>query len=170
MKPMSAPLVSICVPNLNTRPFLEERFETIFAQTLTDWELLVYDSYSDDGAWEYITSVAEHEPRMRAWQGPREGTPGSWTPCLREARGRYVYIATSDDTMAPDCLEQLVAALEANPGCDVAHCMLRPVDERGELVSDSFDWWSTHAPFAASAGPLLHRPTSGRPPTTACSS
>ena len=44
------PKVSICVPNLNTRPFLPERFDSIFAQTFQDWELLVYDSHSSDSA------------------------------------------------------------------------------------------------------------------------
>ena len=29
---MTGPLVSICLPNLNTRPFLQERMETILAQ------------------------------------------------------------------------------------------------------------------------------------------
>src|ERR1700745_1166859 len=116
------PLVSVCVPNLNTLPFLSERFETIFGQSFQDWELLVYDGYSTDGAWEYINELASREPRMRIWQGPREGTPGSWTPCVREARGKYVYIATSDDNMALDGLEKLVDALEANPECALAHC------------------------------------------------
>ena len=74
----STPRVSICVPNLGTRPFLPERFETIFNQTFTDWELIVYDSYSDDGSWEYIQELAAREPRMRISQGPREGTPDSW--------------------------------------------------------------------------------------------
>lgn len=153
----STPRVSICVPNLNTRPFLPERFATIAAQTFQDWELLVYDSYSEDGAWEYIQQVAAGEPRMRVWQGPREGAPGAWNPCLKEARGEYVYIATSDDTMPPDCLEKLVAALDAHPECDLAHCPLRPIDEEGRDVAVTRDWW-THAAFAESSGPLLHHP------------
>ena len=36
-----SPKVSICVPNLNCRPYLAERFQTIFEQTLQDWEVLV---------------------------------------------------------------------------------------------------------------------------------
>ena len=149
------PVVSVCVPNLNTLPFLPERFETIFAQSFQDWELLVYDGYSDDGAWEYINKLASREPRMRIWQGPRQGTPGSWTPCVREARGKYVYIATSDDNMALDCLEKLVDALEANPECDLTHCALRMFDEKGnELASD---WWPQFSLFARSSGSLLHQ-------------
>jgi glycosyltransferase involved in cell wall biosynthesis len=128
------PRVSICVPNLNTLPFLRERFETIFTQTFTDWELLAYDSYSEDGSWEYIQELSRREPRMHAWQGPREGTPGSWNPCIQRARGEYVYIATSDDGMAPDCIEKMVLALDERPDCDLAHCTLRVVDEKGADV------------------------------------
>lgn len=150
------PKVSICVPNLNTRPFLDERFRSIQAQTLQDWELLVYDSYSTDGAWEYIQDLAGREPRMRAWQGPREGTPGSWNPCIREARGQYVYIATSDDTMAHDCLEQLAAALDAHPECDLAHCPLRAFDADGREITALSGWWARDSIFAAASGSLAH--------------
>jgi len=139
------PKVSICVPNLNTRPFLQERFETIFNQTFQDWELIVYDSYSDDGAWEYIQELAAREPRMRISQGPREGTPGSWNPCIRQARGEYVYIATSDDTMSPDCLEKLVAALDQHPDCGIAHCCLTFIDEKSRPMVTGYCWdnWPT---------------------------
>ena len=68
------PLVSICLPNLNARPFLEERFHTILGQTLQDWELFVYDSHSDDGSWELIQDFAKKDARIRILQGPREGT------------------------------------------------------------------------------------------------
>lgn len=156
------PLVSICVPNLNTLPFLPERFETIFNQSYHNWELLVYDSYSTDGAWEYITQLAAREPRAQIWQGPREGTPGSWTPCIQQARGDYIYVATSDDTMPPDCLEKLVAALEAHPDCDIAHCRLRMIDEQGHDTES--EWWPTESTFARSSGKLLQRPHIRRAP------
>jgi glycosyltransferase involved in cell wall biosynthesis len=139
------PKVSICVPNLNTRPFLPERFETIFNQTFQDWELIVYDSYSDDGAWEYIQQLAASEPRMRISQGPREGTPGSWNPCIIQALGEYVYIATSDDTMSPDCLEKMVAALDQHPDCGLAHCCLTFIDDKSRPILTGQTWqtWST---------------------------
>jgi glycosyltransferase involved in cell wall biosynthesis len=158
------PRVSICVPNLNTRPFLSERLATIFGQTLQDWELLLYDSYSDDGAWEYLQGVAESDSRVQAWQGPREGTPGSWTPCVRRATGDYVYIATSDDTMAPDCLDALAAALDAHPDCDIAHCPLRAIDEHGMPILDMNAWWARHSMFARSSGSLVEQPHVRRAP------
>lgn len=128
------PRVSICVPNLNMLPFLPGRFESIFAQTFQDWELFVYDSHSDDGAWEYMQGLAVQEKRMRLVQGPREGPYPAWNECLKQTTGEFVYIATSDDTMAPDCLEKMVAALDRNADCGLAHCPLRVIDKEGAVV------------------------------------
>ncbi len=128
----NCPLVSICVPNLNTLPYLPERFETIFNQTFQDWELIVCDGYSDDGAWEYIQKLAATEPRMRISQTPRMGIYAGFNDCIRLARGEYVYVATSDDTMSPDCLEKMVAALEEHPECGLCQCGLEVIEDAGE--------------------------------------
>jgi len=134
------PKVSICVPNLNTRPFLQERFVTIFNQTFQDWELIVYDSYSDDGAWEYIQKLAAREPRMRISQGPREGIYPGWNACIRQARGEYVYIATSDDTMMPECLEKMLDTLESHSDCGLCQCQLVIIDENGVPFPPDRQW------------------------------
>ena len=150
--PVSIPRVSICVANLNSRKFLPERFESIFQQGFQDWELIVYDSHSEDGAWEYIQGLAAKEPRMRISQGPREGVYAGWNACLRQAKGEFVYIATSDDTMSPDCLEKMVAALDQHPECDLAHCCATFIDE----YSRPLDWkWETW-PSVAYFGDLIH--------------
>ena len=99
---------------------------------------------------------------MRVWQGPRQGTPGSWKPCVHEARGEFVYIATSDDAMAPDCLEKLVAAMEQYKDCDLAHCPLVIVDEAGTPLAHSR--WPQGTVFGQGTGELLHLPHIRRAP------
>ena len=56
-----APKISICVPNLNTRPFLPERFRTIQEQTFQDWELLIYDSFSEAVSYTHLTLPTNRE-------------------------------------------------------------------------------------------------------------
>ena len=136
---MTPPLVSVCLPNLNTYPFLRERVDTILAQTYPHWELVVSDNFSDDGAWELFQELARRDSRILVAQAPREGMYQNWNRCLQRARGEFVYIATSDDGMAPDCLEKLVDALVRHPDCDAAHCTLAVVDEIGAPLTD--DWW-----------------------------
>jgi hypothetical protein len=151
---MNPPLVSICLPNRNSRPYLPERIDTILGQTYREWELIVSDNFSEDGAWEFFQSVAARDQRVSVAQAPL-GMYEGWNDCIRQARGEYVYIATSDDTMAPDCLERLVAALESHPECDIAHCGLKVIDS----CSREFDHgWSRLSLFALSSGPLIDIP------------
>lgn len=131
------PKVSICLPNLNNQPFIVERLDGILAQTFQDWELVVVDSYSDDGAWEIIQAYAAKESRMRIYQAPRNGIYTGINECIELAKGEYIYIATSDDTMMPDCLEKMVSALDRHPECGLAHCCLEVIDERGQTIENN---------------------------------
>ena len=152
---MSRPLVSVCLPNLNTFPYLRERVATILAQTYPHWELVVSDNFSDDGAWELFQEFARQDPRILIAQAPREGMYQNWNRCLERARGELDYIATSDDGMAPDCLEKMVAALERHPECDAAHCTLVVVDEAGKPLANQ--WWREGL-FDRSLPDLANRP------------
>lgn len=130
----SAPArVSVCLPNLNARPFLAERFASLQAQTMTAWEAVVYDSFSDDGSWELICQAAR-DPRLAIFQGPREGVYQAWNFCLRRARAEFVYIAPSDDTMAPRCLERLLEAFARHPEADVVSSLPWMIDEYGREI------------------------------------
>jgi glycosyltransferase involved in cell wall biosynthesis len=131
---VNPPLVSVCLPNLNTFPYLQERVDTILKQTYSNWELIVIDSFSDDGSWELFEQLARKDRRVSIAQASR-GLYASWNKCIGRARGEYVYIATSDDTMALDCLEKLVAALDEHKDCDLAHCTLVIIDKDGAPVA-----------------------------------
>ena len=127
------PLVSICLPNLNTHPYLEARMESIFSQTLTEWELIICDGHSDDGAWEYFQQF-KNDSRITLYQMPR-GEFQAWNDCVLRARGEYVYIATSDDTFYPTCLEKMSGALARMPEIDLAICRYDRIDRTGKIIT-----------------------------------
>lgn len=156
-----APRVSVCLPNLNNRQFLDERLESIFSQSYSNWELVVCDSYSDDGAWELFQSHARNDSRIRLFQAPRDGIYPNWNRCIEAARGELVYIATSDDTFASDCLEKMVSALDDHAQCGMAHCPLRIFDDASGTERR---WWSDVSLFALSSGKLIDQPHIRRAP------
>jgi glycosyltransferase involved in cell wall biosynthesis len=159
---MKLPLVSVCLPSINTFPFLRERLDTILAQTYTNWELVVVDSFSSDGSWELFEKLAQSDKRVSIVQAPR-GLYQSWNNCIQRATGEYVYIATSDDTMAPDCLEKMVAALEEHPECDLAQCRLAVIDPSGKPKLD-YTGWQYGTVFGGELKSLLERPHIRRAP------
>ncbi len=134
------PKVSVCLPNLNNRAFIKERLDTIVNQTFIDWELVVVDGYSDDGAWSIIQEYASQDSRIRLFQEQPEGIYQAFNSCIKKARGEYIYIATSDDTMTPDCLSKMVATLDENTDCDLCQCKLEFIDENSESLPPEQQW------------------------------
>lgn len=134
-----SPKVSVLLPNLNTRRFLVERLDSIINQTLTDWELIIIDSYSDDGSWEVIQEYAAHDRRFRISQAPRDGIYPNLNRCIMQARGEYVYIAMSDDTMSPECLATMTVAMDVHPECDLCHTCLQVIDAEGRIIPDFWE-------------------------------
>jgi glycosyltransferase involved in cell wall biosynthesis len=134
---MATPLISICMPNLNKRPFLEARMESLLAQSFRDWELVVCDSHSTDGSWELLRKF-EADPRIRLLQIPREGVYAGMNHALRIARGRWLNIATSDDTCSPGFLSTLAALVEKHPGPRIALSDFTYIDRDGREIADRF--------------------------------
>ncbi|MGB1124364.1 MAG: glycosyltransferase family 2 protein [Phycisphaeraceae bacterium] len=148
------PLISICMPTLNSEAFLAPRLESIRRQTTSNWELVVVDSQSDDATLTMIEQFAEQGGTVRVFQGPRDGIYTNINRSIEYAQGDYIYIATSDDTMADDCLEKMAKSLDQHPSCGMAHCNLRMLDAQGGPVED--DWWPVRSTFARSAGEMRH--------------
>lgn len=141
--------VSIGLPTRNSIRFLQERIDSILCQTFTDWEMVCIDGMSTDGTWEMMTALAARDSRVRSLRAPADGIYPSFNRCIERTQGKYIYIATSDDTMAPDFLGKMVSRLESNPDCDLAHCPLRVIDSDG---AEGNNWWKEHSSFEMSSG------------------
>jgi Glycosyl transferase family 2 len=66
-----------------------------------------------------------------------------WRKGLSEARGKYVWVAESDDAAETAFLEILVEKLEANPGLSLAYyCQMQMVSPNGEKLGTPEEWLS----------------------------
>lgn len=112
--------------------------ESILAQTFRDWELIVCDSHSDDGAWEFFQKF-KNDPRIRLYQVPREGLYAGWNECLQRVRGEFVMIATSDDTARPQLVERLLVPFSRFPELSLAVCDFKYIDAEGKPTNFTVD-------------------------------
>ena len=69
------PLVSIITPSWNVERLIGETIESVQAQTLADWELLIADDCSTDKTAAVVERYAEKDPRIKLIRQPRNGGP-----------------------------------------------------------------------------------------------
>lgn len=113
------PLVSVAIPAYNGAMFIAETIESVLAQSVRDFELLVVDDNSPDGTAEIV--AAYKDPRIRLIRNESNlGPQGNWNRCLRESRGRYFKLLPQDDVLMPDCLQKQVAVLEADKDASIS--------------------------------------------------
>ena len=113
------PLVSIIVGFFNAERFIEETIESVFSQTLSDWELILIDDGSTDRSSAIVQQYASKN-RDRVYclthRGRQNrGVCASRNLALSQARGTFIAVLDSDDVWLPNKLEEQVEVLEQNP-------------------------------------------------------
>ncbi len=119
------PRVSVIIIVYNGAAFLAEAIDSVRAQSLSDWELLVVDDGSTDSSREIAASYAKADPArvklLRHPGGRNHGMSATRNLGLSRARGDFVAFLDADDTWTPDKLETQVAILDAHPSAGMAY-------------------------------------------------
>ena len=102
------PEVSIIIPTYNSKEYIAQALESVFAQTYHDWEIVMVDDASGDSTVEIARSF--REPRLKIIQNSQNrGVSYTRNRAIKEARGKWIALLDSDDWYAPQRLEKLLA-------------------------------------------------------------
>ncbi len=103
----------------------------MFAQTWSDWELIVADDGSEATTREYLRGL-ERDPRVRVLYLEHCGRPAIVrNAALRAARAELVAFLDSDDLWLPEKLQRQIASLRRHPACRWSYTRFVLVDESG---------------------------------------
>ncbi len=104
----SEPLVSVVVPAYNVEPYIAQCIESVLAQTVSDWEMVIVNDASTDGTVAVVERYLS-DPRIRLVHNPQNiGLSSTRNRGFEEARGKWFALVDSDDWIAPHRLERLV--------------------------------------------------------------
>ena len=133
-----SPTVSVIIPNYNHAPYLKERIDSVLNQTYQDFEVIILDDCSPDNSVEVIEQYRSnpHVSHILINEQNTRNTFIQWERGISMAKGRYIWIAESDDVAEPQLLETLIGQLEQHPGASVAFCHSRLIDVDGALLSE----------------------------------
>lgn len=117
---IASPEISVVLCTYNRAWILERALQTVLAQTLHSFELVILDDGSSDNTLELMETY--QDPRIAVWKHVKNsGLGAARNSGIRVARAPLVAFFDSDDEMAPELLAAHVAGLA---DADFSFCQL----------------------------------------------
>lgn len=131
----STPTISVLMSVYNGEKYLAEAVESILAQTLADFELIVIDDGSSDRSLAMLQRYAAKDPRVRLTSRPNQGLTRTLNEALAQARGEFIARMDSDDVARPDRFENQVRFLREHPEVICTGGYFELIDGEGRLLT-----------------------------------
>ena len=127
---LSHPLVSVVIPCFNAAATIDETLESVFRQTMRDFEIIAVDDGSRDETCAIIERFGKDVQLLR---GPNGGASKARNRGTAAAQGTFIQYLDADDLLAPNALQERVALLEA-AGADIAYSDYQYFEEEKDGV------------------------------------
>ena len=132
--------LSIIVPIYNVAPYLKKCVDSLLAQDITDYEIILVDdgSTDDSGAIaDELLSAFRLSPfasrlQLRVIHQSNAGLSAARNTGIAAATGEYIMFVDSDDYLQPNVLGTLLAQVERDQ-LDVLRFRMQNVQESGEV-------------------------------------
>jgi glycosyltransferase involved in cell wall biosynthesis len=132
IRPM--PAASIILPTFDRLEHLTSAIDSVFDQTVSDWELVIADDGSGGETRRYLQGLTD--PRVTLLWLEHSGNPARVrNAALAVARGAYLAFLDSDDVWAPAKLEKQLEALRARPDHRWCYTYSDCIDSAGNPVT-----------------------------------
>ena len=133
--------VSIIVPVYQVENYLRQCVDSILAQTLTDFELILVDDGSTDRSGQICDEYAEMDERVKVIHKENSGPSDTRNRGIEQAAGNYFMFVDSDDYIAPTMVECLYQSI-LKENADIAACnfLYSFEDDRNQDFSTNIQW------------------------------
>ncbi|MGH8883806.1 MAG: glycosyltransferase family 2 protein [Egibacteraceae bacterium] len=122
------PTFSVCIATHNRARQLLRAIDTVLAQTIEDFEIVVVDDGSEDDTYTVVTGIDDQ--RVRYLFQPNSGLAATRNRGAQEARGRVLVFLDDDDEVLSEWLDAFTP-VHADSDCAIACCGVTIVNEEG---------------------------------------
>jgi glycosyltransferase involved in cell wall biosynthesis len=112
--------VSVLMSNYNRDSLMLEAVNCLKAQTLTDWELIIYDDASDKASVHalYDDFISDFRIKVIKRAVRENNIARAWNVSLDASHGEYVVTLDTDELRVPEWLAKATAWLDSHPDYD----------------------------------------------------
>lgn len=133
-----AAAITFAIPYLHNPDYLREAVRSVFAQTITDWQLIVVDDASDEPPQLDADTLAD--PRFTVVRNQRRlGLGANWNRCVSLAPTPLVSLLHADDRLTPCYGAAVVAAADRWPTAAAVFTAVNVIGPTGERTTTLAD-------------------------------
>jgi len=107
------PLISVIIPLFNKENFIENTLKSVFAQTFSDFEIVIIDDGSTDNSAKIVKSFSEN--RIFYHFTENRGVSAARNLGIEKSQGKYISFLDADDIWKADFLETMRSLLTTYP-------------------------------------------------------
>lgn len=131
------PRVSIGVPVYNGARYLPEALDSILAQTVDDFELIISDNASTDETQQICRHYADADDRIVYYRQEKNvGAAHNFNLLVDHAKSALFRWACHDDILHPRCLEASIEILDRRPDVILAYPESMMIGADGEILNN----------------------------------
>jgi glycosyltransferase involved in cell wall biosynthesis len=124
--------ISVVIPVYNGDRTIKETIESVLAQTLSDFELIIINDGSDDATLAVISQISDD--RIQVFSYPNAGENASRNRGVSQSCGEFIAFLDADDLWTNDKLEAQLQALQTHPQAALAYSFTDRIDEAGNFL------------------------------------
>lgn len=127
-------LISVIIPVYNVEMYLEQCLDSVLSQTYHNLEVILVDDGSADTSGTICDQYKEKDARVKVIHKKNGGLSSARNAGLELAKGDWIGFVDSDDYLAPEMYEALLA-IARTADADIALTYFQCVDRDGNLES-----------------------------------
>lgn len=111
-------MISIAMATYNGEKYLREQLDSILAQTISDFELIIGDDHSTDSTVDILQEYSAKDPRIHYYVNPVNiGFKKNFEQVIERCQGDYIALSDQDDIWYPYHLEYLLNHIQQYAMC-----------------------------------------------------
>lgn len=135
----SSPLISIVVPAYNAELFIEDALNSIYRQSVSDYEIVVVDDGSTDSTYDKVNGWANGHPaiHLKIVRQENKGIGGARNTGINSSSGSYIAFLDADDVWLEPKLENVIQHFKKSPNLDLV-CHDEWIEENGRKIKRNY--------------------------------
>jgi len=133
-----SPTVSVVIPTFNRSKVIRRAMDSVAKQSYSEWECIIVDDGSTDNTKQVVEEYIKDDNRFSYLCNHRnKGAQGARNEGIVHAKGEWILLFDSDDSMHSDYLEKTGPLLKMN--ANIVSCFGRIVEEKTGKVLGVID-------------------------------